>query len=133
VFGTAALPLPGQAVRLAAWLQDLSLGRVQPKPLLQAEHSAESFGVEFRSDGLPVDGRAICYAINTKTLVNIGLYVRPSVSEPYGSSVVHFVDLNEAVPASSDLKCLESFHDLQCTLIATLCGNRTGILFIINT
>jgi hypothetical protein len=89
-----------------------SLGRVQPKPLLQAQHSAESLGVELRSYGLPVDGRAICYAINAKTLVNVGLDVRPRVPEPHGAPVVHFVDLNETVPASSDLKCLESFHDL---------------------
>jgi hypothetical protein len=83
---------------------------MRPEPLLEAGDGTEGLGVALGPDRLPVDGCAVCETIEAQTLVKVSPYVWQPASQPHGTSVFDSIDLDEAILASSDLKCSNSCH-----------------------
>ena len=102
--------------RVARWLHDLSYysprltDRLQRKPFLQARDCTEGLRVHLSHNVGPINGYAFQQAVNAKTLMCLRGRILCLLPKPQHSSFPTFFHLDEAVFASSNLKCLKYFH-----------------------
>lgn len=78
------------------------------EPLLQRRDAAKRLRTYLSWNGHPVDGCAICQAVDAHSLIGLPSGIRRPFSEPQDSPFLGFVDLNEAALPGSCLKRLKA-------------------------
>src|SRR4029077_674091 len=92
------------------WLQDLSLGRLQRKPLLQARGVAERLRVDLPRRGHPINSQAIRHAVDADTLMRLRSRVGCLFPQPQDRAFSALLHLNKATLSRRGLQCLHFFH-----------------------
>ena len=80
----------------------------QMEPFLQRRDAAKRLRIYLSWNGHPVDGCAICEAVDAHSLIGLPGRIRRSFSEPEDSSFLGLIDLNETALPGSCLKRLKA-------------------------
>ena len=82
--------------------------KLQMEPFLQSRDAAKRLRIYLSWNAHPVDGCAICEAVDAHSLISLPGRIRRSLSEPQDSPFLGLIDLNEATLPGGSLKRLKA-------------------------
>jgi hypothetical protein len=98
------------------------------KPGTQPGSAAKRFGDNFFEIVHPIDGCAVCPAVQADSLAGFAKGVRRLLPEPQNTAIITFLDINKSSFVSRSLKLLKAVHsDLSmCLSGAVVVSGVTG-------